>query len=69
MNDVLEVLQPDLSVFADRPAEDVLQPFQVLRRQLAPRAAYASNKSVDINKDGEAILPTRRRHELAAHDG
>ena len=39
VDDVLEVLQSDLSVLADGAAEHVLQPFQVLRRQLTPGTA------------------------------
>ena len=39
VDDVLEVLQSDLSVVADGAAEDVLQPFQVLRRELTPGTA------------------------------
>lgn len=47
VDDVLEVLQSDLSVVADGAAEHVFQPFQILRRELTPGTA--------IKRRGEKI--------------
>ena len=51
VDDVLEVLQSDLSVLADGAAEHVLQPFQVLRRQLTPGTAKKKRERKAQNLD------------------
>ena len=52
VDDVLEVLQSDLSVVADGAAEHVFQPFQILRRELTPGTAIGrKERMIGTNRE------------------